>query len=567
MSQDVASLVVEVKSDQAVKADKRLKKLGGTGSKVTGQFKRMAGAAKAFGIAAGVATAAMGLMVRKQIDVADNLQKLSIRLGESTEALSQYAHVADITGVSFEDVANAFSKMQKNLSYASDGIGTAKNALEKLNINVADLIDLRPSEQFEALADAIQKIESPAKRTQIAMDLMGRSGSRMLSTMAEGGAGIRKLREEFDAMGGTLSQVDANQLADTNDALTRMADRFDIFARTLTIAVGPAIKDMAKSLTDSLGVFVEFNKQLQLFFATHSYNEFGLLTNELKELEGAIDRSNKRLVEMAEIFGGTAGSERLFNQEIALLARLTEQAEKLRLKSGISKGPLEIAITEGVGPTQEEILAQQEFNVRENERRIAEVKKLYRSREEAEAKKHIDKLISFEHARTNAIIGLATELGKKSKAFAIAAFVAEKAIAIQRIIISSNVAAAAALTPPPIGLGPVAGIALAAKIKAAGYITAGAVGLTSIAEGISTFGGGGVSSNAAPSIGGGSAGSDSAQSFGAQPVQQAPSTNITNIYLGDEKVAEVVTHGLIVAQDRDMIRAETADKLETVRFA
>lgn len=53
------------------------------------------------------------------------------------------------------------------------------------------------------------------------------------------------------------------------------------------------------------------------------------------------------------------------------------------------------------------------------------------------------------------------------------AFLASKGLAVAQIILSTNVAAASALTLPPIGLGPIAGIPMAAAIKAMGYASAG----------------------------------------------------------------------------------------------
>jgi hypothetical protein len=92
-------------------------------------------------------------------------------------------------------------------------------------------------------------------------------------------------------------------------------------------------------------------------------------------------------------------------------------------------------------------------------------------------------------------VALLSALGAKSKAFAIAAIILEKGIAIQRVLIQSKVAAMAALTPPPIGLGPVAGAKLAASITASGYASAGLIAATGALQ-LSGLSGGG-----APSVG------------------------------------------------------------------
>lgn len=75
---------------------------------------------------------------------------------------------------------------------------------------------------------------------------------------------------------------------------------------------------------------------------------------------------------------------------------------------------------------------------------------------------------------------------KKGSAIAIGAAVAQKALAVAQILMNSNSAATAALLPPPVGLGPIAGQALSAEIRAMGYLNAamtGAIGIAQVAGG------------------------------------------------------------------------------------
>ena len=74
------------------------------------------------------------------------------------------------------------------------------------------------------------------------------------------------------------------------------------------------------------------------------------------------------------------------------------------------------------------------------------------------------------------------QAGLEQTALGKAAFLASKAIAVAQIILSTNVAAAAALSLPPVGLGPVAGLGLAGTIKAMGYASAAMTAGLAIAE-------------------------------------------------------------------------------------
>lgn len=69
-------------------------------------------------------------------------------------------------------------------------------------------------------------------------------------------------------------------------------------------------------------------------------------------------------------------------------------------------------------------------------------------------------------------VGMAASLFKEGTSAQKAAFLAQQALAIATTLINTETAATAALAPPPIGLGPVAGLPYSATIRAAGYTSA-----------------------------------------------------------------------------------------------
>ena len=78
------------------------------------------------GAIAAVSTGAFAVLVKETINAGDQIQKLSIRLGASTEALSEYRLVAERTGVTFNDLATAWQRQTRRISQAAAGTGEAK---------------------------------------------------------------------------------------------------------------------------------------------------------------------------------------------------------------------------------------------------------------------------------------------------------------------------------------------------------------------------------------------------------------------------------------------------------
>ncbi|WP_020675273.1 hypothetical protein [Geopsychrobacter electrodiphilus] len=97
------------------------------------------------------------------------------------------------------------------------------------------------------------------------------------------------------------------------------------------------------------------------------------------------------------------------------------------------------------------------------------------------------------------LANIATIIAGNSKAAALAALILTKGVAMANIFINTQEAAAAALAPPPLGLGPIAGAALSVAIETAGYTRMGLVGLTGLAQAATSGGGGGNYGGGTPS--------------------------------------------------------------------
>ena len=210
----------------ADKQERQVKKTGdafkGQASKVreftaslTEFAKTPAGIATAFG----VATAGLTSFVKAQASAIDQLGKLVPVTNSSVEALSQYRHVADLSGVSFNKLTDSFTRLNRRLG---SGSAAVEDAVEALNLDLGELQKLRTDQSFERIADALNKIENPAQRAAIAFDLFGRSGVDLLRITEQGSAGIRAMREEADELGLTISEEVAQDAADFNDNLARL---------------------------------------------------------------------------------------------------------------------------------------------------------------------------------------------------------------------------------------------------------------------------------------------------------------------------------------------------------
>ncbi|MDW0361057.1 EF-hand domain-containing protein [Halomonas venusta] len=176
-------------------------------------------------LAAPVGAALAGMFATRalqgQVDYADQLQKTNLRIGASVEALSQYNHVASLSGVAFGNLTTAWQRQTRRISEAAQGTGAAKDALEALGLSAKELNQLAPEDQFERIAEALQGVESQADRTALAMKLWDTEGVSLLQITNQGTDAIRAMREEADRLGLTISQDTADAMANYNDEMAR----------------------------------------------------------------------------------------------------------------------------------------------------------------------------------------------------------------------------------------------------------------------------------------------------------------------------------------------------------
>lgn len=250
---------------------------------------------------------------QRTLDAADKIQKLSIRLGASTEALSQLRYVADLSGVSFNTLTLGLQRMTRRVAEAAQGTGEAKDALRELGLDAEKLVLQRPEEQFESIADAMLNVGSQADKVRLAMKLFDTEGVSLLQTMEKGAAGIRAFRKEADEAGLTLTREMADKAAEANDKMTELNATMDGITQTLTIGLAPALTAIGEQLDSELKDIFTFAEAIDTFRSKDDdwfpvdLNEWDLLTMTADQLREKLDavkdlteESNKNLAGMTD---------------------------------------------------------------------------------------------------------------------------------------------------------------------------------------------------------------------------------------------------------------------------
>ena len=201
------------------------------------------------GIAVGASAAAgVGVFTAQIAASVDEVNKLSDRLGVTTEGLTALQFAASQTSVSTQALNVGLQRLTRRVSEAANGTGEAVNALKELGVDARRLNQLRPEQQFEVLADAFQNVNSQADRVRLAFKLFDTEGVALLQTMKGGADALRDYAAQAQNAGLILEQGVADQATAVTDAVDLMNQQFKAGGRELIRIFGPAVIEVSQAL-------------------------------------------------------------------------------------------------------------------------------------------------------------------------------------------------------------------------------------------------------------------------------------------------------------------------------
>ncbi len=207
---------------------------------------------KAIGVgmmAVGGAILAAGAMsVKTFAAMGDEVQKMALRTGFSTEALSELRHAAQLSGASLAGLEKASRTLSGTILDAGYGLESYTRAFDKIGVNYKELARLSPEKQFITVMEALAGVTSESERAALATDLFGRAGTQLLPMLADGADGLKNMREEAHTLGIVFDQEAADKAAAFNDALTKLKGSMS----GVMIEIGSFIVDYIKPLVDKI---------------------------------------------------------------------------------------------------------------------------------------------------------------------------------------------------------------------------------------------------------------------------------------------------------------------------
>jgi hypothetical protein len=178
------------------------------------------------------------------------LGHLSDRLGTSTELIQSLHLVAEQAGVGVEELDISLERLNRRLGEAQTKAGQTDAVMTQLGITQEEIAGLNFEQFLGIVADRFQAMGDSAQKAYLAQELFGRGGVRLVGFLSQGRAGIEAARHELEALGISISRMDATRVEKAQAALAKMKMILEGIGQQIAIELAPLIEGAAEKFSD-----------------------------------------------------------------------------------------------------------------------------------------------------------------------------------------------------------------------------------------------------------------------------------------------------------------------------
>lgn len=221
-----------------------------SGSKFTSSFSSgVKKGAKVMATAVVATAAGTGVMVKSLYDAAsataaygDNIDKMSQKIGMSSDAYQEWDFIAQHSGTSMESLKSSMVKLSTAAENGSD-------AFEKLGISQEEAQSMSREELWNRTVMALTSVEDETERARIAQELFGKGATEMGALLNTSSKDIEAMRQQAHDLGIVMSEEDVKASAAFQDSLQNMTQSFAGLKNRIVADFLPGITTVMDGLT------------------------------------------------------------------------------------------------------------------------------------------------------------------------------------------------------------------------------------------------------------------------------------------------------------------------------
>lgn len=234
------------------------------------------------------ATSIVGF-VKTQIDAADAVGKMAQKVGLSVEELSKLQYAAKLADVDAAGLQTGLVKLSKGMVEAANGTGQARNAFAALGLSVKNTDGSLKSNGtlLGEVADRFAKYEDGVNKTNLAVQIFGKSGAELIPLLNGGSAAIKDAGDELERFGALITTKAAKNAEIFNDNLTRLSTVGSALGKSIANDVMPYLTQLADEFLIARANGLGFLDMLSMGLRSTDY------AKQLEQIQDEINSVNK----------------------------------------------------------------------------------------------------------------------------------------------------------------------------------------------------------------------------------------------------------------------------------
>jgi len=180
----------------------------------------------------------------------DEIAKESQKLNMSTAGYQKWSTMLEMAGTSIDVMSMGMKTFTGILDEASKGNATALLTLQRLGLGYEDFAGLSVEDSLKKVVEQFQRMEQGAEKTQLAVDLFGRSGQELLPLLNQEVGSIDELFKSYEELGLIISDDVLRASEDLDDQLSLLKKSFKVAAVNIGTVFMPAISKVVAGLLD-----------------------------------------------------------------------------------------------------------------------------------------------------------------------------------------------------------------------------------------------------------------------------------------------------------------------------
>lgn len=274
----------------------------------------------------GAITAFIGGIVSSAGALVDQASAINLNV----EAIQELNYAFGQSGASADDVTASLFRLSGAIQDASEGGDKVNRAFAELGITTRDLKELSLDKVIEKIADGLRDAEDYGKATDAVLELLGKTGKKLIPSLREGAEGIRELRNEASK----LTTEEANKLDRAGDAWAAFFKAIETSAQksvAKVVTLIDRIKELYGLIPGGARSGLEGGVKAGSDFALSAINPLANLKKIVGAVSELLNPKDKEVFGPHEYFGPPAPQDNKQWHDIAELSErqsLSAQAEE-----------------------------------------------------------------------------------------------------------------------------------------------------------------------------------------------------------------------------------------------